>query len=107
MFALATREQANAVTKNNRDNRDCDIVNQTGSKKLTDYVAAIDVHVPGIGESIRKSSCRARIEVLGVERLHRMMGHHNDSLANVGPLFISEDSFIGPLANYDRIHARH
>ena len=47
MFTLPTREQVNAIAKNNRDHRDRDIVDQPGSKKLTEYVATVNVNVGG------------------------------------------------------------
>jgi len=54
MFAFSTREQPNTITKNNRDHRDRDILDQTGSKKLTEYVTAVNVYPLSIGESIRQ-----------------------------------------------------
>src|SRR5512142_98426 len=94
MFTLTTREQANAIAKNNRDHRDRDIVDQTGSKELTEYVAAVNVYPPSIGKSIRQFYCRARIELLRVLCLRRTMGHHDDALAKVGPRLVFEDGFI-------------
>src|SRR5581483_11585493 len=100
MFTLTAREQANPIAKNNRDHRDRDIVDQTGSKKLTQYVTAVNVYPPGIGESIRQFSCRARIELLRVPCLRRTMGHHDEALAKVGPRLVFEDGFIRPPTDY-------
>src|SRR4051794_33355638 len=107
MFAFAPGEQANAVAKNNRDHRNCDIVNQASSEKLTDYLAAINVYPHSINESVHHLYCRARKEFLRMLRLRRTMGHHDDALANVRPSLVFENSFIRVLTHYDRIHTRH
>jgi len=82
MFAFSTREQPNTITKNNRDHRDRDILDQTSSKKLTEYLASVNVYPLLIGESIRQFQRRARIELLGVVRFRRTMRHHDHALAN-------------------------
>src|SRR4051794_8901881 len=107
MFAFAPGEQANAVAKNDRDHRDCDIVNQAGSEKLTDYLAAINVYPPSINELIRHFQCRARMEFLLVVSLRRTMGHHDDALAKVRPRLVFENGVIRLSTDYDRIHARY
>src|SRR5690242_6164630 len=107
MFAFSARKQPNAITKDNRNYRDGDIVDQTSGKKLTDYLPSVNIYPLRTPESARQFQHGARIELLPVVHFRRTMRHHDYALANVGPLIVFEDGVVGPSADHDRIHAGH
>src|SRR5215475_6627640 len=107
MLTFSAGEQSNAIAENYRNHRNRDFVNQSSSKKLTDYFAAINVYPFSVGKSIRQFHRGTRIEPYCVVHRRWAVRHHDDSLAIVWPLLVLEDGVIRAPAYYDCIYGGH